>query len=710
AKATASKLTERTMFTEFGQLVGTFEYMSPEQAKLNQLDIDTRSDIYSLGVLLYELLAGSTPFEGKRLHEAAFDEMLRIIREEQPLKPSTKISSGDTLPSIAANRNSEPEKLSKEVRGELDWIVMKALDKDRNRRYETASGMARDIEHYLHDQPVLACPPSASYRFRKFAQRNKRSVLAAALVLLTLIGGIVATTWQAVRATRANTLALRRLAQVEKSNEILGSIFLELDPREEQQGAPLRALLGERLEQAAAQLDAEAVGDPLTVARLQHTLGTSQRMLGHFAKAIGPLEKARQTRAALLGPNHPETLRSTGELAAALVFSGQVDKSQAQIDKSLALHEQVWAAQKMALGPDHPDALWTEFKLGMGYSNTGQRDKGLKMLERVQAKSQQVLGPSDRFSFLTTSNLAKIYALNRQFEQALPLLQQTLARQKETFGPDYVGTLFTMRDLGAAYAAGGQFDKALLLLEEAWPKLREKLGENHPEVLNTLNTISSTYRMTGRLDKAVPRLEELFIRQRATLGPDDSKTMATRDTLALAYRDHGNYSRAEELFLEALALKKQKLDCDDPSITHTMGSLGWNYVRQKRYAEAETILIECLAIRAAKESDTWQYFETHRGLGASLLGQKRYAEAETPLLKGYQGLKDREASLSATNRYMLTQGLEQIVELYDAWGKPDEAAKWRMELMNEKSSAGDQASAKTTLESETKGKKTIPEP
>jgi serine/threonine protein kinase/tetratricopeptide (TPR) repeat protein len=193
AKATAQKLTERTMFTEFGQVLGTMEYMSPEQSKFNQLDIDTRSDIYSLGVLLYELLAGSTPFEGKRLHEAAFDEMLRIIREEEPPKPSTRLSATNDLPSIAANRGSEPNTLSGLVRGELDWIVMKALDKDRNRRYETASGLAADLQHHLRDEPVLACPPSAPYRLRKFARRNRVALLAASSLvtgLLLLVVGL----------------------------------------------------------------------------------------------------------------------------------------------------------------------------------------------------------------------------------------------------------------------------------------------------------------------------------------------------------------------------------------------------------------------------------------------------------------------------------------------------------------------------------------
>jgi serine/threonine protein kinase/tetratricopeptide (TPR) repeat protein len=191
AKATGQKLTERTMFTEFGQVVGTLEYMSPEQAGLNQLDIDTRSDIYSLGVLLYELLTGSTPLERKRLKEAAMLEVLRLIREEEPPKPSTRLSATDEMPSVAANRGLEPKKLSGLVRGDLDWVVMKALEKDRNRRYDTANGFAADVQRYLADEPVLACPPSAGYRLRKFARRNKAglSVTGFVLFFIVLLGG-----------------------------------------------------------------------------------------------------------------------------------------------------------------------------------------------------------------------------------------------------------------------------------------------------------------------------------------------------------------------------------------------------------------------------------------------------------------------------------------------------------------------------------------
>src|SRR5579864_4353665 len=186
AKATGPRLTDKTLYTEFGAVVGTLEYMSPEQAQLNQLDIDTRSDIYSLGVLLYELLTGTTPLDRKRLRQGALLEMLRVIREEESPRPSLRLSTTEELPSIAACRNIEPRKLSGLVRGELDWIVMRALEKDRNRRYETANGLAADLRRYLDDEPVQACPPSAWYRSGKFARRN-RAALSVAVGILSLL-------------------------------------------------------------------------------------------------------------------------------------------------------------------------------------------------------------------------------------------------------------------------------------------------------------------------------------------------------------------------------------------------------------------------------------------------------------------------------------------------------------------------------------------
>src|SRR5215471_10740220 len=223
AKATGQRLTDKTLFTGFGALVGTPAYMSPEQAEINNQDIDTRSDIYSLGVLLYELLTGSTPLTRKRIKEVTILEVLRVIREEEPPRPSTRLSeSTDSLPSISAQRQTEPAKLTKLVRGELDWIVMKALEKDRNRRYDTANGFASDVQRYLADETVQACPPSMGYRFRKFARRNRVGLAVAGLVLffLVLLGSGAGWTWRD-RAAREREAELERMARAtEQANHL----------------------------------------------------------------------------------------------------------------------------------------------------------------------------------------------------------------------------------------------------------------------------------------------------------------------------------------------------------------------------------------------------------------------------------------------------------------------------------------------------------
>ena len=735
AKALGQQLTERTLVTGFGSIVGTLEYMSPEQAEFNAMDVDTRADIYSLGVLLYELLTGTTPLSSERLKLAAMSEVLRLIREEEPPKPSTRLSdSRDTLAAISAQRRLEPMSLTKAVRGELDWIVMKALEKDRNRRYETANGLARDIDRYLNDEPVEASSPGTAYRLRKFVRRNRGPVLAASLLFVALAGGVAGTTVGLVRAEQARRaagrraegervakeLAEKRLAQIEKAIGILGSMFENLDPMaEEQEGRPLRAILGERLDQAAAELQEEAVGDRLVVAQLQDRLGQTYLGLGHAAKAEALFDKAVKTRHDHLGADHPLTLGSKHNQALASDATGKWDQA-------IDLFQQVRDARTRVLGADHRDTLSTVNALAKVYDRIGKPNTAIPLLERVRDGRIRQLGEDHDQTLRTLGDLAAAYTAAGKTSEAIALAEKVWNAWVRKHGDDHPRAIEAMGTLAYIYQGAYKMKQALTLLEQARDKTVPKLGPYHPLTLQTLNRLGHMYRAYGRTPEAIALLELVRERELMVLGGRHPLTLATLWELALAYWNAGdtnkafllfqqsaegveglNYAHAHaQLILDTLAschellkqydqaevwrrklltVVKMRDGLESAAYAEELTKLGSNLLEQKKSAAAEPILRESLAILLKKQPGAQHTFHTESLLGAALSGCQKYADAEPLLVRGYLGISNSAKAPSQKNHdprtgQRLIAALERLVKQYDAWGKPDEAAKRRKEL------------------------------
>jgi len=431
AKAVEQRLTERSLFTQHGTIMGTLEYMSPEQAEMSAMDVDTRTDVYALGVMLYELLTGTTPLERSRLRQAGYEEILRRIREEEPPKPSTRLSeSRERLPSVAAQRRTEPARLAKLVRGELDWIVMKAIEKDRTRRYETASGFGRDIERYLEGDPVEAGPPSASYRLRKYARKHRAALVTAGAFALLLAAAAVVSAYLAVRATSAEGLANRRLADVQQANAATTKALAEtteakkatdaaLEQSEEartqaeavskylvesfrkpdpsQDGRELKVV--DLLDGAVAKLDAEFAGSPKIKAELLNALGQTYSGLGLPEKAVEVFRNARAVREAALGPDHHDTLASRNNLAVAYDAAGRTSES-------IALHEETLKLITSMLGPDHPHTLGSRSNLATAYQHAGRTTEAIPLLEETLKLRAAKLGPDHPDTLISRNNLA----------------------------------------------------------------------------------------------------------------------------------------------------------------------------------------------------------------------------------------------------------------------------------------------------------------
>ncbi len=572
------QLGDQSMVTTFGSVAGTPLYMAPEQARFNAIDIDTRADVYALGVVLYELLTGSTPIRRESLHRVALDEVLRVIREVEPPTPSRRLGEMDSLPSVAATRQVEPAQLGRFVRGDLEWVVMKALAKERERRYDSAIALAQDLERFANHEPVSAGPPSVTYRFKKFVRRNRGRVVAASLVVAAMIVGIVGTTLGLIEARRQAGIAVAqehraeaRLAQVERANAVLGSIFEGLDPKKaEKGGRTLLAILGENLDKASAQIEGEAIGDAIAVARTQVTLGTSQLNLGHFEKAIDLFSKARSTFAAELGPEHPETNRAVNNLGLAYQQAGK-------FDRAIPLLEEALAIQKTTLGADHPDTLGTMSNVAVADLHSGKLDRALVLLKEALPLMKAKLGPDHPVTLDTMNNLGLAYRQADQLDQALPILDEALEIQKVKLGPDHPDTLITMFNIAEVCRVSGKLDRALSLLEEAVPLQKARLGPDHRDTLTSINNLAVVYLNVGKLDQALPLLEDVLAAEKAKLGPDHPDTLACLANLASYYWRVGRLDRSVPLFEESVRATTAKLGADNALTAQKRANLGSNY-------------------------------------------------------------------------------------------------------------------------------------
>jgi serine/threonine protein kinase len=383
AKATEGRLTDATVYTQLHQFIGTPAYMSPEQAEMSGLDIDIRSDIYSLGLLLYELLAGSTPFDAKELIARGIEAVRKTIREEETPRPSTRFAmlEGEESTTTAKRRSADRSKLVHQLQGDLDWIVMKCLEKDRTRRYGTANGLAMDLERHLGNEPVVARPPSTIYRMQKLMRRNRLAFAAGTAIVAMLILGIPASLWQAARANRqarrvlqAEALAKERLAESQAVSKFMTGVFQSPNPTRNGRAITV----AEMLDQAARNLDHELAAQPGLRAQLQATLGGTYYSLGLYREAIPLQEKVRDYNLNALGLEQTDTLAAMNNLALSYEEVGRTDEA-------IKLQEEALALDRKVLGPEHPDTLMAMNNLAITYKVAGRKYEALKLFESALA-------------------------------------------------------------------------------------------------------------------------------------------------------------------------------------------------------------------------------------------------------------------------------------------------------------------------------------
>jgi tetratricopeptide (TPR) repeat protein len=603
AKATQSqRLTDLTIYTQFQQMIGTPLYMSPEQAEMSGLDVDTRSDIYSLGVLLYELLTGRTPFDPDAMMKAGLDEIRRVIREEEPPKPSTALQTmaADVRTGVAKHRRADAAKIAGLLRGDLDWIVMKALEKDRARRYETSNGLVQDIRRHLANEPVLAAAPSVAYRFHKFARRNKAGLGVAGLIITVLVAATGVSVRQAKLAQKAAADALEakqdanakagaeRIAreEAEAITQFLTGVFESPDP-----GRDGRLItVAETLDKAAKKLEVDLTDQPAPRARLQATLANTYFALGLYHQAIALQEKVLPFYRKAHGPEHPNTLSAMHSLATFYFAGGRQDEA-------FKLREEVLRLRRGVLGLDHPDTLKAAENMADSHYYARHWDEALRLREEVLTLRRKVLGPEDRDTLWAMHNLADSYFYACRWDEALKMREEVLRLRRKVLGPEHPDTLGAIHCLADSLAEAGRQDEALKLREEALTLHRKVFGPEHPETLWAMHYLADSYAATGRQDEALKLREEVLRLRRKVLGPEHPDTLSAIRNLALSYFSVGRRDEALKLHEEVLTLCRRAHGPQHSRTLTAMAYLAIAYIEAGRRDEALKLREEVLTLR-----------------------------------------------------------------------------------------------------------------
>ncbi len=599
AKALHQRLTEKTLFTEQGQLIGTPEYMSPEQAEVTGLDVDTRTDIYSLGVLLYELLTGCTPFDSEDLRSKGYVEMQRIIREQDPVKPSTKLTTlGGKLVDIARCHGATADQLRKSVRGDLDWIVMKTLEKDRARRYETASALVMDIEHHLNHEPVTASPPSRLYRLRKLVRRNKGVFVAVGAIAAVLVLGlcISASLYFREVSARRRALIAEQQAQTEASKSRQVAEFLKDMLATVKPSVALgrdTTLLREILEKAATRAGEELGGQPEVKAELRRVIGSAFGELGDYARLEAMYRESLAIEKRLHGDEHPHIVLSLYGLVTALSDEGKLEEAEPLARDALAM-------QRKLLGEDDPEISKSLNSLAIVLWRQDKLAEAEAMYREALAVERKLPSREHPYATRSLNNLALVLQKQGKLQEAEATLRETLAMTKKLYGQEHPDIARALNNLATVLYERDKPEEAEAMCREGLTMQKKLLGQEHPEIAKSLSNLAAVLKHRGKLGEAEAMQREALAMETKLLGREHPDVPGFLTNLAGMLKTQNKLAEAEQMYREALAIRRKLLGNEHLSVARSLDTLAGILKEQGKLAEAEALQREAQAIRAGQ--------------------------------------------------------------------------------------------------------------